>query len=101
MLRGVNRDDALALRAAVPRQGLEAQFRGGTLHDLARPVLAIARDGLRARAHRDAAGMDETTYLDPLDAIVAGGPTQAEYWLARYRGDWHGDASRIFAEAAI
>ena len=46
-------------------------------------------------------GADEATYLAPLEAIAAGGPTQAEYWLARYRGDWHGDASRIFAEAAI
>src|SRR5271165_5325514 len=30
LLRGVGREDALALRAAVPRQGLEAQFHGGT-----------------------------------------------------------------------
>ena len=101
LLQGMQRDDALALRAAVPSQGLKVAFRGGTLRDLAREVVAIARDGLRARARLDPAGADETVYLAPLDAIVAGGPTQAEYWLARYRGDWHGDVSRIFAEAAI
>jgi glutamate--cysteine ligase len=101
LLQGVGRDDALALRAAVPSQGLKVAFRNGTLRDLAREVVAIARDGLRARGQLDPTGADETVYLAPLDAIVAGGPTQAEYWLARYHGDWHGDASRIFAEAAI
>lgn len=101
LLQGMRRDDALALRAAVPSQGLKVAFRGGTLRDLAREVVAIARDGLRTRARLDPTGADETVYLAPLDAIAAGGPTQAEYWLARYRGDWHGDASRIFAEAAI
>jgi glutamate--cysteine ligase len=84
-----------AVRGDVPRQGLAAPLAGGTLRDLARDALAIARDGLRARA------LGEETYLDPLDAIVAGAPTQAEHWLARYHGDWQGDASRIFAEAAI
>jgi glutamate--cysteine ligase len=71
------------------------------LRDLARLVVEIARDGLRARGRRDDTGMDEATYLAPLEAIAAGGPTQAEYWLARYRGEWQGDARRIFAEAAI
>jgi glutamate--cysteine ligase len=101
LLRGVTHEDALVLRAAVPRQGLEAPFRNGKLRDLAQPVVAIARDGLRARGLRDPGGTDEAAYLAPLETIAAGGPTQAEYWLARHRGDWHGDVSRIFAEAAI
>ena len=46
-------------------------------------------------------GLFPPRLFPPLEAIAAGGPTQAEYWLARYRGDWHGDVSRIFAEAAI
>ena len=100
LLRGVGREAALALRAAVPRQGLGAPFRGGTLRDLAPDVVAIARDGLRARGRRDATGADESAYLAPLETIAAGGPTQAEYWLARHHGDWHGDTRRIFAEAA-
>ena len=101
LVRGLGHADALALRAAVPKQGIATPFRGGTLRDLAKDVVAIARDGLRARGRRDTAGADESAYVAPLEAIAAGGPTQAEYWLARYRGDWHGDARRIFAEAAI
>ena len=91
----------MALRAAVPREGLAAPWRGGALRDMARDAVAIARDGLRARARHDAAGRDESDYLAPLEAIADGEPTQAEQWLARYHGMWHGDLRRIFADAAI
>ena len=93
--------DFAALRPVVPRQGLSAAWQRGTLRDLARDVLAIAAEGLRARGRRDASGADESVYLAPLQEIVAGGPTQAEYWIGRYHGAWRGDASRIFAEAEI
>ncbi|MBN9511021.1 MAG: glutamate--cysteine ligase [Alphaproteobacteria bacterium] len=90
-----------ALRARVPREGLAAPWQGGTLRDLARDVVMIAADGLRARARRDAAGRDEEIYLAPLHAIAEGAPTQAEHWLARYHGPWQGDVRRIFAEAEV
>ena len=101
LLRGTGWDDAMAARAAVPRQGLAAPWRGGTLRDIAGAVVTIARDGLRARNRLNAAGEDEQSFLDPLQAIVAGAPTQAEHWLAQYNGPWRGDASHIFREAAI
>ena len=101
LLAGAGWADAVALREAVPRLGMSAIWRGRGLRDLARDVLAIARDGLRARACRDATGNDETVFLDPLDAIAAGGPTQSEAWLARFHGPWKGDVRRILAEAAI
>ncbi len=93
--------DAVALREAVPRLGLDAPFRGAPLRELARDIVAIARDGLRARALRDASGADETGYLAPLEAIAAGGPTQSEHWLDRYHNVWRGDVRPILAEAAI
>jgi glutamate--cysteine ligase len=89
-----------ALRPVVPRLAMATPWQNGTLRDLARDVLAIARDGLRARAQTQG-GQDETAYLDPLDAIAAGGPTQAEHWLHRYETVWGGDTGRIFSEAAI
>jgi glutamate--cysteine ligase len=87
--------DLSGLRGVVPRQGLGAPFAGGTVRDLARDVVAISADGLKAR------GLGEAVYLAPLEEIVAGGPTQAEHWLARYRGEWGGDVTRIFDEAAV
>ena len=96
----VDWSDAVTLREAVPRQGLNAPFRGAPLRELARDIVAIARDGLRARAVRDPSGRDEAGYLEPLEAIAAGGPTQAEYWLGRYHGVWKGDLRLILGEAA-
>ncbi len=101
LLHGATWEDAVELRAAVPRAGLAASWRGGRLRDLARDAVAIATDGLRARARRNAAGDDESIHLAPLQAIVAGAPNQAEHWLACYHGAWQGDARQIFAETAI
>ena len=101
LLRDMRWEDALALRSAVPRQGLATPWRNGLLRELARDAVAIAGGGLRARNRRNEAGQDESIYLVPLEAIAAGAPTQAEHWLARYHGAWQGDASRIFVEAAI
>ena len=90
-----------ALRAAVPRQALGAPWQHGTVRDLAREMVGIASDGLRARARLDANGHDERHHLAPLLPIVDGAPTQAEHWLHRYETAWHGDASKMLREGAI
>jgi glutamate--cysteine ligase len=91
----------MAVRTEVPVRGLDAAWRQGTLRDLVSPLVAIAEDGLAARGLVNADGEDERIHLEPLREIAAGGPTQAEHWLARWHGDWAGDTRRIFAEAAI
>jgi glutamate--cysteine ligase len=103
VLRDAGWQDAVTMRAAVPHQGLAAKlpWRDGDLRDLAREVVAIAGDGLRARARLDSAGQDESVYLAPLEAIAAGAPTQAEHWLERFHGPWAGELREIFIEAAI
>jgi glutamate--cysteine ligase len=93
--------DFAALRPLVARRGLYVPWGSGTLRDLAREMVAIASDGLRSRARPDQAGADESTYLAPLQSIVAGSPTQAEHWLSRFQQAWRGDARQIFREAAI
>jgi glutamate--cysteine ligase len=101
LLREATWEDAVGLRSAVPRDGLDAAWRGGSLRDLARDAIAISHGGLRARARHNLAGLDESIYLAPLEAIAAGEPTQAEHWLARYHQAWQGDVRGIFPEAAI
>lgn len=101
LVRDLGHAEVVALRHAVPRRGLDARSRGGSLRELGREVVALAKDGLRARRRLDAAGRDERIYLEPLEEIVAGGPTQAEAWLQRYHGPWQGDVRPIFQEGAI
>ena len=92
--------DYAELRGAVPRAALDARFGRGTARDLARDMVSIAQDGLRARG-RQQDGEDETGLLAPLLPIVAGGPVQAEHWLARYESAWGSNVQHIFAESAI
>ena len=93
--------DYVGLRGMVPAQGLGARWGSGTLRDLARDLVDIAGDGLRARGLTDAAGADERRHLEPLREIASGGPTQAEHWLSRYHGAWKQDVAHIWAEAEI
>jgi glutamate--cysteine ligase len=101
LISHLTHDDILALREAVPVTGITTRYGAGTLRDLARDAVGIAADGLRARARKDKNGDDERIFLDPLQTIATGGPTQAEYWLDRYHNAWNGDITRIFSEAAF
>ncbi|WP_170005450.1 glutamate--cysteine ligase [Pseudopontixanthobacter vadosimaris] len=85
------------LRNAVPRLALDAEIPGGRkLRDLGREVLAIARQGLTARARFNASGDNETGFLETLDEIVASGKVPAQHLLDKFHGEWNGDISRVY-----
>ncbi len=86
------------LRDAVPKLGLDAPIRGGTLRDIAGEVLDIAGLGLRARGRLDSAGSNETGFLEPLRDIVRTGKVPAQVLLDRYNGVWGGDVSKVYDE---
>ena len=88
------------MRAAAPRHGLRAQFRGRPLTALAKDVLEIASAGLRRRAKHDASGEDETLYLEPLRAIADKGRTPADDLLEAYRTRWHESVDPVYQEQA-
>ncbi len=94
-------EERQALRAEVPRLGLKAPFRGGSVRDIAREVVALARAGLVRRAQRDLFGKDEGKYLEPLAEIVETGRSAADRLLADYRGAWHGDIDKVFSTAVL
>jgi len=88
-----------ALRHAVPREALTAAVPGGgTVRELAAEVLEIASAGLRDRARCNAAGDNESGFLDPLREVVASGKTFADLMLDRYHGTWNGDVSRVYED---
>ena len=89
-----------AMRAEVPRLGLDARIRSRTLRDVALEVLDFAREGLHRRARRDRAGEDETHFLDTLFSIAGSGRTPASELLEDYTTRWRGDLSQIYTEYA-
>jgi glutamate--cysteine ligase len=90
-----------ALRADVPRLALKAEIAGRKVREIAGDVLALARGGLKRRAHHDMSGKDEAIYLDYLDTIVAENRTSSEYWLQRYKEVWREDIDPVFDEARL
>ena len=93
-------EDREALRRAVPVLGLTAPIAGRRARDVALDVLAIARQGLRARARLNAAGDDETGFLSELDEIAATGVTPAHRLIERWTGEWGGDMGKLFQACA-
>lgn len=87
-----------ALRDAVPTNGLATRFRDGTVRDLAVQALAIAEDGLKRRACRDAYGRDESIFLQTLNSIAQSGVTPAEDMLADFHGRWAGNVDEAFRD---
>jgi glutamate--cysteine ligase len=100
LVRGWTTEERQYLRETVPQLALKTPFRGGTLQDVARDVVAIARDGLRARGVADPACEGETRYLEPLEDIAASGITPAEILLERFNGEWGGDIDAIFTDTS-
>ena len=90
-----------ALRDAVPRQGLRAPFRGGTVHDVAGAMVQLAESGLKRRARLTRKGEDESKALAPLIETVADGRSPSDRLLAAYHGPWQGDIDRVFDTQAL
>ena len=81
----------------MPRLGLATRTPDGrSFQDLAARILDIAHRGLAARQRLNAAGDDETGFLDPLREIVASGKVPAQRLLDLYHGEWGGDITRVY-----
>ncbi len=88
------------LRFDVPEHGLAAKLGNGTLQDLAKQVLEISGQGLRARNRLDAVGSDETGFLTTLNAFAETGRTSAVQLLDDYQNKWNGSVLPVFDDYA-
>ena len=82
------------MRDDVAKHGLETNFMGRTLNEVARDVLEIAHAGLDAR------GKSESTFLNVLDDEVARERTKAQELLDLYNNVWGKDIEPVFMAAA-
>jgi len=100
LARGWDAETREELRVAAARDALDATVNGIAMRDLAREVLAIAREGLKARARPGAGGMipDERHFLHALEDSVEQGRVPADELLEKYHGEWDEDLTRVYAE---
>ena len=62
-------------------------WKTGTLQDLARSCLGLARAGLDRQQEQRGQERSESCFLDGLDSLIDSGQTLAEQLL----GNWHGE----------
>ena len=94
-------EEMQALRDAVSIEGLQATLKGRTVHEIAKEVVGLSREGLRSRERLSDTGLDETQYLEPVLETLVSGKTQAEKMLAKYHGEWNESLAPIFKEYAF
>jgi glutamate--cysteine ligase len=93
-------EERLKLRHDVPRLGLQAKVRGRSVQSLALELIQLADAGLRARQRLNAAGDNETGYLELLQRTAESGKTPAEIKLDRFHNAWGGSVDPVFSEFA-
>ena len=101
LVKGWSAEQRQSLRDCVPVQGLAATIAGRKLQDIGREALAIARQGLKARARLDASGADETRHLAILDRRIETGRVAAHELMDHYKGDWAGSVEPTFTTCRI
>jgi glutamate--cysteine ligase len=91
-------EDVVAMRDAVPAQGLAATIKGRPVLDVARDAARISTAGLKARAKLNGDGQDESVFLQPLEEVLAKKATLADDLLALFNGRWNGSVEPVFDE---
>jgi len=77
-------EERIGLRDDVPEHGFAAQLRNRTVLDIARDMVDISRQGLKARGRMSAGDYDEREYLAPLEETLELGKTMSEAMLRQY-----------------
>ncbi len=98
LVKGWSTADREMMRDGVPKQGIRLATPHGSVRDIARHTLAIARTGLKARARLDAQSRDEGVHLDFLDDIVTSGQSVSDRLLAKFNGAWSGDVTNVYRD---
>ncbi len=98
MVKDWSAEERQAMRDAVPTLAFKTPFRGRTVGDLAREMLAISSAGLRRRASEDSIGTTEEGFLQPLIELVERGYTRAEELLRHYNTGWQRDMAPLFRD---
>jgi glutamate--cysteine ligase len=100
LVKDWTQDERDTLRVETARTGLKTEFRGGTIQDVAKDMLAIARDGLKARERLNMHGENEALFLEDLDEIAASGKAPAEVLIERFLTEWDRSVEPVFKECA-
>jgi glutamate--cysteine ligase len=99
LLAGAGPEQSEAARIDVARRGLQAQYAGRPVLELARELAELSRAGLRRIGHAGSHDADESGYLDPVFAQLELGVSPGTYVLDQWEGAWERSVSRLIEYA--
>jgi glutamate--cysteine ligase len=100
LVKGWSMEERAALYHAVHRQALQARIRRIQLAEIGRELVAIAIEGLHRQGARNAAGHDESIYLEQLEHQVRRGRCPADGIIENWVGAYDRDIARLIAGSA-
>ncbi|MCY3878702.1 MAG: glutamate--cysteine ligase [Rhodobacteraceae bacterium] len=102
MVKNWDSETREGLRVVAGQRGFEGEFNGIHIGKSAESALALATEGLKARAAQGVGGMvpDETHFLNSLHDSIETGLTPAEELMHRVDAEWDGDLRRILRECS-
>ena len=83
------------------RLGLRTPWKTGTLQDLARSCLGLARAGLDRQQEQRGQERSESCFLDGLDSLIESGQTLAEQLLENWHGERREKVKRLVAHCGF
>jgi glutamate--cysteine ligase len=86
------------LRVEAADKGLNGKVGNIRISELAKEVVEIANEGLKARSipSYNSKYIDETHFLDEIKEVVDSKRTAADKLIELYHNDWCGDISKVF-----
>ncbi len=89
-------EDVIDLYRHMPREGFAARIRGRLALEVARDIVALAEQGLRARGYKNEKDEDESVFLSVLKTRVASGTNLSDRLLEKFAANWHEEIAPVF-----
>ncbi len=92
-------DDRNYINNIVPKEGLQAKFKDGTILDVAQNLFEISKQGLNARniLARNKK-YNETFYVRDLESNLSRGESPADLLINKFNNEWDHDINKIYTE---
>ncbi len=92
-------EDREYINKIAPKEGMNAQFKGGTILDIAQKLFEISKKGLEMRNILDKnKKYNETFYLKDLEKNLSLGLSPADVLINKYNTKWNQNINNIYFE---
>ena len=91
-------EDRNYINKVAPKEGLQAEFKDGTILDVAQKLFEISKQGLNSRniLARNKT-YNETFYLKELERNLTSGQSPADLLINNFNNEWKQDISNIYS----